>query len=540
MPNRARLYFHTLRHLQPGQVVWRGLARLRKKLDLPRLPATPNGLQVRFGPVVEFRHHDAGNTSNEIRQGRFRFLNRTEDLGRPVDWNCAGTPLLWKFNLHYFQYLYLLDRNERESICLDWIRSNPVGRGAGWHPYPTSLRIVNWCKSGLDSPELLRSLYLQAAYLNRNIEWYHPGNHLLENAKALVIAGLYFRGQGEADRWLEKGLSIFRRETPIQVLSDGGYFERSPMYHAIILEGYLDILNVLPPEHEDRSLLIDAARRMSDFLASVVHPNGEIALFNDAARGIALPAKELLGYVERLLGYGPRKKSAFDETGVFVHESQDLYLIIDGGPVGPDFLPAHAHADIFSYELSLRSAPIIVDSGVFEYAAGEMRRYSRSTRAHNTVCIDGLDQAECWDSFRVARRFPPRNVAFATTESASQFSGEFSGYSTLIGDGIIHRREIVCDETRRQVTVGDHIAGAGIHNVESLIHLHPDVSIEVNESIIVLKKDQQRCSIRINENPFTIEDGWYFPEFGLKLRNKVIVIGGKHPLPARISYTISY
>ncbi len=101
----------------------------------------------------------------------------------------------------------------------------------------------------------------------------------MENAKALVFAGRYFEGQGEAPRWLQKGLRIYRTETPFQVLKDGGYFERSPMYHALILEGYLDIINILPKEHSDLPLLIETARRMSDFISSVNHPAGNIALF---------------------------------------------------------------------------------------------------------------------------------------------------------------------------------------------------------------------------------------------------------------------
>src|SRR5690606_29039683 len=185
---------------------------------------------------------------------------------------------------------------EADALALvrEWIAANPVGEGVGWHPYPTALRLIARTKRGLPGTDVDRSLYRQAAWLYRTLEVYHPGNHLLENARALALAGRYFEGQGEAGRWLRRGLAIFRREVSEQVLPDGGYFERSPMYHALMLEGALDLLNVLPNDHPDRPLLADTAARMRDYLASIRHPDGEIPLFNDATLEIAPPASALL------------------------------------------------------------------------------------------------------------------------------------------------------------------------------------------------------------------------------------------------------
>ena len=113
---------------------------------------------------------------------------------------------------------------------------------------------------------------------------------------------------------------------------------------------------------------------MTDFLLSVTHPDGHIALFNDSTHEIAVSTRSLAQYAQDLLHHQARKLYAFDETGHFIHENPSIYLIIDGGAIGPDFLPAHAHADIFSFELSLQERPFIVDSGVYEYKQGEMRR----------------------------------------------------------------------------------------------------------------------------------------------------------------------
>src|SRR5262249_40142557 len=160
-----------------------------------------------------------------------------------------------------------------------------------------------------------------------------PGNHLLENARALIFAGKFFAGQGEAANWLTKGKSIYRRETPAQVLSDGGYFERSPMYHALMLAGYLDIINILGADDSDRALFIDAAKGMSDFLGSMTHPDGQLALFNDATQEVAPATAILLDYARELLGYEARRREAFATTGYFIHQSDTVYLVIDGGEI---------------------------------------------------------------------------------------------------------------------------------------------------------------------------------------------------------------
>jgi uncharacterized heparinase superfamily protein len=545
MLGMAARYFHTTRHLKPVQIFGRLLAQSKAKVGLPPLPEPPAGLESTLTSTVPFVHHDPWNNGNDLREGRFRFLNHDANLGWPANWSAPGLPLLWRFNLHYFDYLHLLCREEQLEICADWVRANRPGNSVAWHPYPTSLRVVNWCKLRLDTPELLRSIYQQASHLYRHIEFHQPGNHLLENAKALIFAGRYFDGQGEADRWLRKGLEIFQRETRVQVLKDGGYFERSPMYHAIMLKGYLDIINILPEEHPDLPSLTESAKQMTDFLVSVTHPDGNIALFNDSTQEIAVPTPTLAQYAQDLLDHRPGKRHAFDETGYFIHENPSMYLIIDGGAIGPDFLPAHAHADIFSYELSVEGHPFIVDSGVFEYSAGPMRTYVRSTLAHNTVSVDGIDQAECWNSFRVARRFAPHSVSFTRNETAeneieSKFEGSFSGYARLIGDRIVHRRLITCNDGLREIRIHDTIEGRGTHVVKSLVHLHPQVSLETQGNKILLSVANASCFIEADEGAISIEEGWFCPEFGLRQKNKVLVLGGKHSLPAQLSYGIGY
>jgi uncharacterized heparinase superfamily protein len=72
----------------------------------------------------------------------------------------------------------------------------------------------------------------------------------LANAKALVFAGLFFGG-GEGNALLRKGIGLLERQASEQILADGGHFELSPTYHALVLEDLLDVSNLLVLYSED-------------------------------------------------------------------------------------------------------------------------------------------------------------------------------------------------------------------------------------------------------------------------------------------------
>ena len=545
MLRQGLLYIRTVRHLRPVQVFGRVVPEAKRRLSkaglIPvRVWEVPAKRLGRLQPQTPFLFHDPWNFREDLKSGVFCFLNEARNLGWPPRWLEPSLPILWNYNLHYFNYLHLLEEDEQVKLCKAWIDDNPPGRTVGWYPYPLSLRIVNWCKAGLRDPAVIESLYRQAYYLSRNMEVYHPGNHLLENARSLVMAARYFEGGEHADAWMRAGLRILRKELPVQVLNDGGYFERSPMYHAIMLEGFLDLCNVLPVNHDDRPMMAAVARRMCDLLASTTHPDGEIALFNDSTHEIAQSPSDLLDYAFRVLEYRPGVLHDFEDTGYFVTRSPELFLIVDGGPVGPDFIPAHAHADIFSFELSVNGTRFVVDSGTFDYVPGAFRSHLRGTRAHNTVCVDDVDQVECWKSHRVGRRFYPREVKTSTSPGEWSFTGLYDGYSTLIGDGVVHERNISVNYGDKVISFADEIRGSGSHKIESRVHIHPDVHVYRENGGLILEREDTWVHVTGDLEGSRLEEGVYCPRFGVKIANTVLVLGGSRDLPATLHFQIHF
>jgi uncharacterized heparinase superfamily protein len=551
-------YIRTIRHLRAKQVrgqIWR---RIRPSTTW-KYRTAPSNLSVNGLPksVTLCPKPAAQTNADGIRSGVFDFLNHEREMGRPPRWAEVESDL-WGFHLHYFGYIHVLTRDEQEELCLDWIENNPIGTEPAWHPFPISVRLVNWCKAGLEHPDILSSMYRQAAYLHDHLETHLLGNHLLENARALVTAGVYLLGHGAAEAWVRRGLDLYEEQTPEQILADGGHIERSPMYHALMLEGYLDVIAVLETRDYPVDSLRDATERMRAWLGAMIDPDKRIALFNDSAHNGAPSIPHLLSYADRVLGTsrlttgnenGDSRTSVLrvnhlKESGYVSVSGEDLFFIVDGGPVGPDYLPAHAHADIFTFILRTDGCPWIVDTGTSTYEEGATRQYERSTRAHNTVTVDDVDQVECWGAFRVARRFAPACTVRRPDEETVRIDGTFDGYASLIGDDIVHSRRITVRHRLREIEVVDRVTGEGTHRVCSRIHLHPDVEVreEDGEVRLVAEKSFGTSTIvmSIVDSSVRVEKGAYAPEFGCRRETNVLVLEREQVLPVMLQYTIYY
>ena len=448
---------------------------------------------------------------------------------------------LWLYNLHYFDYINQdnIDNDIALELIYDWINKNPVGMENGWEPYPSSLRIVNWIKfisttniSGPQLTQIHKSLFLQVRFLFRHLEYHLLGNHLFKNGVALMFAGTYFEGE-EAECWLKKGVQIITEQVKEQVLDDGGHFERSPMYHVLILEDILDCLNLDQLAQcfaqIEAAFIKNKATAMLGFLADIVHQDGEIPFFNDSALKIAPSPERIFEYASSL-GFlstgsditlkGPKAVTIVEKPdfGLYVMQNQTSRMIFDAGAVGPDYLPGHAHCDTLSYELSIGGHRCIVNSGTYQYA-GENRNDFRATKAHNTVKIDGAEQHEIWSTFRVARRGYPMDLLLNKQDSdLLEFSASHSGFKRLPGKPV-HKRLVRYDTD--QVYINDAIEGSGEHLAESFIHLHPDIEI-INDAENVLECKHSDVSFiiqPIDNLTFEIEKGWFSPEFGKKNRD---------------------
>jgi len=526
-PARLRLYWETVRHLRPVQFygrLWFRAARPRPDLR----PAPP--LRAQTGAWVP----PARRRQSLMGPQEFCFLNETGTLAAR-GWDDPAVAKLWRYNLHYFDDLNAEGASSRaewhKALVAHWIAENPPAAGTGWEPYPTSLRIVNWIKWALCgnalSPEAVQSLAVQVRWLSRRLEYHLLGNHLFANAKALVFAGCFFDGP-EAQAWLDRGMRILAREVPEQILPDGGQFELSPMYHALAVEDMLDLVNAMrsagltPPDSWHGRI-----EAMRDWLATMCHPDGEIAFFNDAAIGIAPTRDELELYAERL-GCSALPPTAsgcrhLADSGYVRLQNERAVALIDVARVGPDYLPGHAHADTLSFELSVDGRRVLVNSGTSVYGIGPERLRQRGTGAHNTVVVAGQNSSEVWSGFRVARRARPFDFAIDGDANGTEIDCSHDGYRRLSGWPVHQRTARLLPGG---IEVADSVTG-GEHHAEARFHFHPDWVVSTTaegEEGMATSQDGDSLSFRVETGRARLEASSFHPGFGVGIASTCLAV----------------
>ena len=431
-------YYYTLRYLKICQLFYQIVYRMKKlirhyigfryPLLLPQ-----KGIPLSFYSFISKYNSLYG---NDI----FYFLNQRSKF---VHWDDEKYGKLWSYNLNYMDFLHQ-DNSSFElgrywiNRFIDEIRYNKNGLDS----YPIALRGINWIKfislnySNISLEEKQKwdaSLYAQYKILQDNLEYHLLGNHLLEDAFSLLWAGLYFGDE----LIFRKAERLLFKELEEQILPDGAHYELSPMYHEILLDRLLDCINVSKCNYRfDKQILLtswleEKAILMLGWLETIIYSDGSIPLFNDAANGIAPTSNEIFAYAHRLGLIWT--KVPLKESGYRKFLSSRIEFTIDVGVIGPDYIPGHAHADTFNYELRIDGVPFIVDTGISTYNKNKRRQYERGTSAHNTVTLEDMNSSQVWGGFRVAKR---ATIVFLL-EGEGEVRAIHNGYADI---GVKHER----------------------------------------------------------------------------------------------------
>ena len=113
-----------------------------------------------------------------------------------------------------------------------------------------------------------------------------------------------------------------------------------------------------------------------------------------------------------------------------------------GGGLRADDVPSasHGHADALSVVAHLRGQPLLVDSGFYTYdGERDWERHFRETAAHNTISIDGLDQAIHLEKMAWMRTPTVTLEAFQSDRVQAWAIASHDGYARTSG-GVRHRR----------------------------------------------------------------------------------------------------
>lgn len=435
--------FTTIIHLRSKQIFYLLINRARYAFDNSNKLNIPTETDIKGFPLFLLPGLKA---QTSIGNDWLTLLNlsvKTESIRNL--WNDESRGKLWSYHLNYMDFLLQpgMDVSRGTELIHNYINELPTNH-IGEKPYPASLRGINWIKflsyNQLKDPKIDQVLYSHYKLISRFPEYHLMGNHLLENGFSLLFGAFYFKD----GKLLKKACQILLTELEEQILADGAHFELSTMYHLIILERLLDVVNLLqnnnrfPEQEKLLNFFVAKARKMLIWLKDITFSCGETPLLNDSAYGFAHSAIELESYAIMLNvaenNYARTSPIRLSSSGYRKFCKGHYECIVDAGQVGPCYQSGHAHADTFSFVLYVNDLPVIIDQGVSTYAAGEDRLFERGTSAHNTVTVNYLNSSDVWDSFRMGRHAKVK-ILF---EDENSVKAEHYGYRF---NGTVHQRE---------------------------------------------------------------------------------------------------
>jgi len=518
-----------------------------------------------------------------------------------LNFNVVGDhKVTWELNRH--QHLVtlakarLFSRNERyasEALAqwYSWQQANPYPLGINWSSsLEVAFRSLSWLwmrhllagspvlPSDFDKA-LQNALALHGRHIDRYLSTYFsPNTHLLGEAVALFFLGTLCPRLPRAENWKQRGWKILQEETHRQVLPDGIYFERSLYYHVYALDFLLHARLLaarngmqIPSQFDDviRKMLTvvhtlaqagplhgfgddDGGRVFNPRRNRAEHMTDPLALgaalFLDGSVGAAAaPTEEAIWLFGSDAIYAdaegaPRVTShAFPHGGLYITATSDAsqQMVIDAGPQGPGH-SGHAHADALSLQLSFNHRPWLVDAGTFVYISpGEDRRAFRGTRAHNTLAVDGLDQANADGPFAWAESPKTQVESWIPAATFTFFAASHSGYERL-KEPIRHRR-FVFHLHGNFYLVRDIAEGTGSHLLEISWHFAPDLAVTQVENYFVASPTPQHSSQHVSLTMLRAPDPHWksdlvtehvSPAYGMKVPAPVLLCSATAAAPA--------
>jgi Heparinase II/III-like protein/Heparinase II/III N-terminus len=433
----------------------------------------------------------------------------------------------------------IANKCERELIAQwhSWIKANPYPLGINWgSSLEVAFRSLSWMwvdhllpASAQPQPhidrfrsQLLPALAFHGRYMERYLSTYFsPNTHLLGEAVALFFLGTLYPQMPGASRWKESGWKIVLHEAGRQVRPDGVYFEQSLHYHVYALDFFLyarmlaarngisvprsyddvlsrmlDVVDALaqagPAEgfgDDDGGRLFNPRRNRTEYATDPLALGELVYARNFPAAKLTEEAIWLFGNAavdkrardKANTSPQPAQSVAFRDGGIYALADSQPYaraITVDAGPQGVG-RSGHGHADALSIRLTMNGRRWLVDSGsgVYISANPAERNRFRGTAAHNTLAVDGLDQALADEPFSWTNI--PTTIAenWVAGKTFTYFVGSHDGYQRL-ADPVLHRRHVM-QIAGGAFLVRDCALGHSEHELDIRWHFAPDLSAKV-------------------------------------------------------------
>lgn len=444
----------------------------------------------------------------------FEFNGETQCLPSPIRWtHNPSQDCEWLILLHKFYYavglgMAFTDTQDQRylkkwvGLTDSWINLVPLNF------LPSDVagrRIQNWIfahyffvtqrKTEDLDPEFyikfLSSLSQQVSYLCRNLT--PARNHRTLELCSIFLAGVVFPELREASNWLELAKTELVKNIQSDILPDGVHCELSTDYHHLVLKNYLWVRRLaLLNQIVFPAVVDEQIKKALEFALYAHKPDGLIPSLSDGdsrsfldllEQGYQLYGNQALRYASlRGMGGTPplERSKGFPDSGYYILRSgwgngcepyeDERYLVFDCGPLGAG---NHGHLDLLSFEMAAYGQSLIVDPGRYTYdESGDVnwRVRFRETAAHNTVMVDGKNQAQ-YDLHKTRHKIRGPYPNHLVRAFISQTTFDFvHGLADSYEYPVLHERKILFPCLDYWIII-DRLTAQDPHQYDLLFHL---------------------------------------------------------------------
>lgn len=297
----------------------------------------------------------------------------------------------------------------------DWICAHPTREGWQIAEYDDTLnlaiRILQWLfplpaflpSTAFDDAFLttmLDSIHAQLEYLRAHLT--EEGNWRIAQADALLQTGIILDMFPEAADWRQLGVRVLNDAFHRQVLPDGAHSERTPGYHhwmTNLFTRYWALGQAMP--ELGMAMSTERVTRMHEYSLATLYPNGSENAMHDnngQLTGDFTPtffnAYRSFHRAARLPETLPTPTTFFPSAGqIFLRDTWEpdaVYLTFDATTWGG----GHCHLSRNAIQLFAYGRALLIDPGTLTYEMSDpMMTHGKSTRAHNTLSLNGWNQS---------------------------------------------------------------------------------------------------------------------------------------------------
>ena len=442
--------------------------------------------------------------------------------GHKIDWNYNPTynnyrEWPWQFARHYFlkdlaaYYRESGDEKAAQTFVdiltsfIDQAPPPPEGAHAGatksWRTIDTGLRATGWIAAYgafTNSPAFtpaFRGKFI--ASLKDHLVRLRPAktsnNWRIMELRGIVDIVLEFPKLDPHGALLKGAETELKALLDSQLYPDGFQFELAPGYHSILDADYCAIADKYRAAGRTPPAFLEAGvERAFEMYAHIADPSRRCPAVNDSGRMHIVQrmakAAELFPKRTDFLwlatdgreGTPPDYLSyAFPYAGAVVFRNSwaadAVWGYVDMSPYGR----SHQHEDKLNFLLYAFGRMMLTEGGCYAYDTSEMRKYVLSTRAHNTIRIDGKDQdtdrGYRWDPAMLHQK---ADLAFSVSPDKDVARATFSagyGKGEAYDDSVTHTRTVEFVKSRETpfFRITDELVASNgkTHTYEQMWHL---------------------------------------------------------------------